>query len=1124
MKNNINPLFLIIVGICCQLPTSGAIVTNLLSDPGFENLSEGEPTQGGEPWADNITAADAHIEIRSGVAHDGTNCVAFNHYGRNGYLQQRVGIQVEPDTSYELSVWMMLDEQSSNPAQTNMATINMALAAGDTENGTYDWIGVGRKKNAPAVAGEWQQFTVEIKPSELSDQVGRWLEVRFVKENAPTEYRIFLDDASFGIQTPSGINQQPNILLIMVDDLGYSDFGCYGSEIRTPAIDALAENGVRFRNFYNGARCSPSRIALLSGLYPQQGAVDPGASLPNLRTDNNITLAELLSDQGYRTYMAGKWHVGFGNGKLPSERGFQHVYTSRNSNFWDPGNSTFVSQNNEVAERSYGTNSYDFYMTDVCADYSLDFLGHHDSKNDGNPFFLYMAFNAPHFPLAVSTNLVETAPAGEQSYLEMYRDGWDTARRNRFTKMNVQGVLPPGVVLPDFGDTPYNGGYWPVPEWNTLNADRQEDLARRMALYAGMIENVDAAIGRVTDYLEQTGQLDNTIIFILSDNGGNAEGGLYGKAYGQSNHDPLIGEQLERMGQPGMSDDIYLGGGWANVANTPFRYYKRYTHGGGIRTPLIVHWPDGLQAPGRWTEQAGHLVDVSATVADVLGVDCPEQYGGHSVLPWEGESLLPVLTNTVVRPRQIGFEHESNRAWIDGDWKLVTKTFTTSDFSSFSHALELYDLSTDPTELTNVAMENPERLVEMLNDWNAWALRVGVPEDRLLPLPAFDRPAGMSVDLLLDTFNRNEQGDVDFSVNGMSGSLVSALLTNLYYEGYEGSGTPESIYVADGSLRMAVGSGMAENGLIHNFVDGSIYSNGGFSVEMDILEISGTTNSILDRYAGFGVGLTEAEAAAGGDISSGQSFRGRTSNPVGKADFFTELDMAGNVKVWLKGQLLETLDVGSVAGRLMAAFSLDGFETNSTVEAAVYFDGIQLDINTSDSSRLTRSFSWEHNGQNHIGLSARATGRAVLDNFAVRSFPLGRTLAQQSIRSLGLDGNDAALTADPDGDGYSSYQEWLVGGNPVVADEDLRDMTLLSVPIQENPIRIQVRRINEEAAGGEMIDSVLVSTNLYSWEAVDTTEISRMADPVQEDYEFLEFELSEDVSENDLLFIALKYK
>lgn len=858
------------------------IVENLIVDPGFEALTSGEPVAGGIPWSDSVPEADAHIQIRTGISHSGTNSVVFAHYARTGYLSQILGIQVESDTSYELSVWMMLDEASTNPSQTNLATINMALAASDSESGTYGWIGVGNKGTTPTVAGEWQKFTFEIDSSKLVDQVGRWLEVRFLKEIQPTEYRIFLDDITFGAQTqepstnslvgilddfdygssylpdipnwydsssaagfyngeggenspfdadtgevgfqyaggtnqylyrsiggysgehyvsyslniatwenvtsdrsgellvrlfknnvftPDGevdvasdadsvlvdgdvlpfvslgadpivnltgvlnvsdaslstgdrlffeitytnpdsrnfamddvsvqpmtvySNDQPNILLIMVDDMGYSDLGCYGGEIRTPAIDALAENGVSFRNFYNGARCSPSRIALMSGLYPQQGAFDPSASLPTLRTDNNITLPELLGDHGFHTYMAGKWHIGFGAAQLPSARGFQHAYTSRYGDFWTSGDSWLDSENNGVAERAYGSDPYDFYATDVFADYSLDFLTHHAAQNDGESFFLYLAFTAPHFPLQVNSSVIETAPAGEQTYLEMYREGWGSIRQSRFNRMVSNGVVSAGTVLPGFGDTPYNAeGYWPVPDWDLLDTDRQEDLARRMALYAGMIEKMDAAVGRVTDFLDQTGQLDNTIIFILSDNGGNAEGGLYGRAYNTVNHAPLTGTQLSNMGQPGMSDGIYLGGGWANVANTPFRYYKRYTHGGGIRTPFIVHWPDGIQNPGRWTDQTGHLVDVTATIADVLELSCPDEYEGHSVLPWEGSSLLPAITNDVEIARQFGFEHESNRAWVDGDWKLVTKTFTTTDYSSFADTLELYDLSTD---------------------------------------------------------------------------------------------------------------------------------------------------------------------------------------------------------------------------------------------------------------------------------------------------------------------------------------------------------------------------------------------------------------------------------------------
>lgn len=412
----------------------------------------------------------------------------------------------------------------------------------------------------------------------------------------------------------------------------------------------------------------------------------------------------------------------------------------------------------------------------------------------------------------------------------------------------------------------------------------------------------------------------------------------------------------------------------------------------------------------------------------------------------------------------------------------------------------------------------------MIADWNAWAQRVGVPTDRLLGIPSINGPVELGVDLLLDTFNRNDLVDIDAATNGISGSLLSVAENNLYYEGYEGSGTPDSIYVVNGALQMAVGGGMAENGLMHNFVDESILSYGGFSIEMDVLDIRGGTDDISNRYVGFGVGLTESEASAGSDISGNLSFRGSTSSPNGLADFFAEVDMDGNVKVWSKGQLLETVSVGSVTGQLLVAFELDGFETNSSVEASVYFDGQLLDINTPDSNRMTRSFSWENAGQNYIGLSARSTDCAIVDNLAVRSFPLGNILVRNALLSQGFSPEDAVPEADPDGDGFSNYLEWLTGGDLLVANESIRDLALISIPSGGDPVRIQVHRISETLAGGEMIDSVLVSQDLKTWMPVTASEVSRTPDPDQEGYEYLELELSEDVQQYNRLFMAIRYK
>ena len=942
-----------------------------------------------------------------------------------------------------------------------------------------------------------------------------------------------LDEIRIGTEyadaVPPVVQTRPDIVVMLVDDMGYSDFGCYGGEARTPNIDALASSGLRFRDFHNTARCSPTRAALLTGNYSQQVAVVPGDSLPNLREDNNATMAEVLKEEGYRTYMAGKWHLGATVGKVPWARGFRHVFgftpsgAGAGADYWDGTDYKFTSESNEIPVRVYGTNAYEFYQTDALADYSLDFIDHHQSKGDAAPFFLYLPFNAPHFNICAPFSVAEYTPPGGHSYLNIYTQGWDVVRQDRYDRMLSLGVIDGSFALAPTSDTPYNGGeYWAVPAWDTLDADRKADLARRMALYTAMIDKIDGAVGRIVEYLQLTGRFDNTLVFLLSDNGGNAEGGLYGRAFGVNNHAPLAGADLANMGQPFMEDDIFLGGGWANVANTPFRYYKRYSHEGGIRTPLVVHWPEGIANPGRWSNQTGHLVDIMKTVVDVTGATFPTQYNGHVVLPMEGESLVPVFNDEADFDRQIGFEHESTRAWRDGRWKLVTKTFTTTDWSSFADTLELYDMQIDPTELNNVAMDHPDRLVAMVNAWNEWAQRVGVPSERLLALPKLSGTGMLGTDLLLDTFNRNDLSDIDASTNGISGAI--AWLPNaVHYEGFEGPKTPDNIQVFGGALRMAVGAGMSESGIMNNFTNQTILDAGGFVVEMDVTEINSGTSQPMDRYVGFGVGMTAAEAAAGSDIAGTKSFRGSTNNPVGKADFFVDLDIDGNVKVWSNGTLLDTVSAGSTNGRLTAVFSLGSFAAGASVDASVYFNGIQLDINTADANSLSRTFVWENASKNYMGLSGRANTHVEIDNLAVRTLPLGVTWAGWYAQAAGLDGSTAGSADDPDHDGRSNYLEWLIGSDPAVADADIRPLTLISAPVAAGQVHFEIRRLVDYAVAG--IDyNVYSSTNLVDWALEVATEVSAVPVPENPDYEQVEMEVSVTDPEQDRLFLMIRYE
>lgn len=899
----------------------------------------------------------------------------------------------------------------------------------------------------------------------------------------------------------------PNVVVILTDDLAWSDIGCYGGEVHTPNLDALASNGLRFRRFYNGARCSPTRGALLTGLYPQQMAVDPGASLPNLRTDNNVTIAENLRANGYRTYMAGKWNLGNGT-MLPENRGFQHQFrfangTAHSAGNWNSGEYTFVSQNNEIPTRTYASGA--FYQTDVIGDYSVDFLNHHASKGDNAPFFLYMAFGAPHFPLQAPAALVD-------SYVPVYSNGWDSLRNDRHARMLTEGVIDSRYILtPRGGTAPHNTEpIEEIPAWDTLGSDRKADLARRMAVYAAMIDKVDQNVGRVVTRLQELGQLNNTLIFFLSDNGGNFEGGRFGLTGSTVNAAPVTGAALANMGQVGQPV-LYLGGGWANACNTPFRLFKHFGHEGGIRTPFIVHWPAELTRNNQWEEHTGHVMDIAATVYDVAGVSYPTQYAGHSVLPLEGVSLKPLFTSTNAMDRSFGVEHESNRTWFHDKWKLVTKNFTLYDGSSGANELELYDIDADPVEMHNLAADQPARVSQMVNEWNTWATRVGVPANRLLTFTPNYSPAPSPNDLFLDTFDRPNLTNADSSDVGMSGSRKPPLGPNTtYYEGFEGSGVASSTQTANKTLQMAFGPGMSENGIAHNFVGQDIIDAGGFSVELNIQAINTDATDTTNRYVGFGVGLSQAEAATGADINNtppagAVAFRGAQGGNTGVADFFVELDLNGNVKVWRNGGLLNSTPVGVNHGTLTAAFALNGFSTTSTVAVTVFFNGKLVDINTGDSNSVTRTFTWDRNNSNYIGVSARASNYAQMDNLAIRKLPLSTALATDYAIRAGFSGADTAPDADPEGDNVSNFGEWAFGGNAAVEDQLEQSLNLTQVS-PGNSFQFEYRRLKDFAPAGIRY-GVWYSEDLSEWTPTSVNMVSTAPIPGTLDYETARVEL-----------------
>jgi arylsulfatase len=505
---------------------------------------------------------------------------------------------------------------------------------------------------------------------------------------------------------------KPNVLLILADDLGWSDLGCYGSEIRTPNLDALANNGLRFTQFYNSARCSPSRASILTGLHPHQ------AGFPNLSgvlPKNCVTIPEVLKAAGYRTFMVGKWHLS--HESKPTDRGFDEFYGMLGgyNSCWqeDP----FYTRHPAGHEkRIYAPGA--FYSTDVFGDYVVDFMG--GNSKAARPWFCYLAFNAPHFPLH--------APESDiAKYEPVYAQGWDKIRAQRLARQKDLGLIGKDVALTPRSVIPANRfnrqtGWADKdnPAWDTLPADRQTDLARRMAVFAAMVDRLDQNVGRVVQHLKKTGEFENTLIFFLSDNGACAEWDPYGFD-GSSGPNNVLhrGEDVKKMGTP--ESYISYGSGWANTGNTPWRLYKHYGHEGGINTPLIVHWPAGLKTkPGDLCRQPGHIADFMPTVAELAGATYPKEREGRNILPMEGVSLTPTFRGESLAARTIFVEHEGNRTVREGDWKLVALE---------GAPWELYNMAQDPTEMNNLAAKESARVQRMGAAWEAWAERCMVKKN-----------------------------------------------------------------------------------------------------------------------------------------------------------------------------------------------------------------------------------------------------------------------------------------------------------------------------------------------------------------------------------------------------------
>ncbi|MEO6785768.1 MAG: arylsulfatase [Chthoniobacteraceae bacterium] len=492
----------------------------------------------------------------------------------------------------------------------------------------------------------------------------------------------------FTLGTSSQGAPKPNIIVILVDDMGFSDLSCYGSEIPTPNLDALAADGLRFTQFYNTARCCPTRAALLTGLYSHQtgvGHMTEDQHEPGYRgrlNDSCVTIAEVLKPAGYFTALSGKWHVGQNFGVTPWGRGYERSLNAPAGGFYYPASARAeLFLNGEKLANDDKRLPANWYTTDLWTTFGLKFID--EAIAEKKPFYLHLCYNAPHFPLQ--------APAEEiAKFRGKYKAGWGAIGQARYARELDLGLIEKGWDKSPRPDA--------VKAWAGLSDAEKDRFDHIMATYAAVVHHMDKAVGDLVAGLKQRGVLDNTLILFMSDNGGNAESGPNGKSVG----DPSLGRS-----------DWFCGESWAFVENTPFRLFKHYNHEGGIATPLIAHWPQGIAAKGELRRQQGHVIDVMATCVDVGGATYPKEFKGNAITPMEGRSLVPAFADKPIERDAIYWEHEGNAAIRVGDSKLVRL--------GRKGAWELYDMKTDRTELRDLAAAQPDKAKELAAKWEAWA-------------------------------------------------------------------------------------------------------------------------------------------------------------------------------------------------------------------------------------------------------------------------------------------------------------------------------------------------------------------------------------------------------------------
>ena len=496
---------------------------------------------------------------------------------------------------------------------------------------------------------------------------------------------------------------RPNIILVMVDDMGYSDIGCYGSEIPTPNIDRLAEGGIRFSQFYNTSRCCPTRAALLTGINQHQTGVGHMMSEGRFNFDYEVdgyrgqlnrscvTLAEVLRSADYHTWMTGKWHLGDDMDDRPLQRGWDRFYGSLSGAFsyFMPHGDRHLMEGNEALPPP---DPDKYYTTDAFTDRAIEWI---EGKEDERPFFLYLAHNAPHWPLHAKEEDIE-------QFVGKYMKGWDQIRKERFARQVDLGLFDKSLGVSPRDPT--------VRPWEDVPNDQKKRSDYRMAVYAAQIYSIDQNMGKLIEALEDEGELDNTLILFLSDNGACAEP-----------YNEFGGGDFDRINDPTTGGMISVGSGWANMQNTPFRQYKNRPYEGGMATPFIAHWPAGVakQLEGKFVGDLAHVLDVMPTIIDLSGAEYPAQVGEELIPEPEGLSLLPILKgHGREAPEYLFFEHQMNCAVRSGEWKAISK------FGEYDW--ELYNIKNDRNELNDVADQYPKVVARLDRAWRNWALRAKV--------------------------------------------------------------------------------------------------------------------------------------------------------------------------------------------------------------------------------------------------------------------------------------------------------------------------------------------------------------------------------------------------------------